>query len=106
VVEQLARVNADDVEVERTMEDWRSVLNPLLVRQILNGRLMQVELVVGVNRINHALGKVPQGFLAMGHVAASTGNISDARDTDPHTKRYLYIRLTTTAATNATVFVY
>lgn len=58
---------------------WASILNPVLSNELLNGHVLEnVELISGVNVINHQLGRPLQGWLLVRQRAA--GTVYDQQD--------------------------
>jgi hypothetical protein len=52
---------------------WASLIEPVLSQPFNNGVLLQeVELSTGTNKINHKLGRKPQGWVVVDQNAAAT----------------------------------
>lgn len=63
----LALFKTDDKDLTLLQNSWKSSIDPTLANPIVNGVLQKnIALVVGVNSINHKLGRNPQGYIITG----------------------------------------
>lgn len=73
VATRLPIQQTDDQDMHMMQTRWASILNPVLSNELLNGQVLSnVELISGVNVINHKLGRPLQGWLLVRQRAAGT----------------------------------
>lgn len=82
---------------------WASILEPLLAKPIVNGQLLiNINLVVGTNVINHKLQRKLQGYIIVGNSAASTIYDTQATNQMPE----LTLNLISNAVTTIALWVF
>lgn len=102
--ERFTPIRTGNTALDRIQDEIARPLNDLLGKGLSGARVMIVTLASGVNVIEHALGRVPTGFLAMAHTRGATGDIADDRATNAHTDRVLYVHTSTATAATLVVF--
>lgn len=64
---------SDDRDFQLMQSKWASILNPLLARPLSSNNILKnIELIAGVNVINHLLGRNMQGYIICDQNAAAS----------------------------------
>ena len=88
--------------LDQLQSKWASVIDPVLANPICNGiQLTDVTLSIGVNTINHKLGRKLNGYIITGMHGAYS-QIYDSTSTMPT----LTLILNSSAATSVSIYVY
>jgi hypothetical protein len=87
---KLARINSPDRVLNMIQDNVASVLDAVASKEVVNGVLVDVDLVVGDNQVSHGLGRPWQGW----HIADQTSATATAtiyRSGDPRPDRVLQL---------------
>lgn len=61
---QLPQIKDDNIPMQLMQSRWASILNPLLAKPLSSANILKgVQLINGVNVVNHLLGRQMQGWL-------------------------------------------
>ena len=70
--------------VNQLQDGLEAHLNPILKDPFLTGQLIEAELILGENTIDHQLGRKPQGYLIVSQDAAGSVYSKQADNDSPH----------------------
>lgn len=94
---------SDDLTISQLQTNWAQLLNPVIDNPISAGLLLnRIQLVTGVNVINHKLGRKLQGWVVVRQRAAA--NLYDTQDSN--IMPALTLQLTSSASVTIDLYVF
>ena len=95
--------NSSDYELNKLQTNIATTLDDVLKCPLINGNLIEgVALVVGVNTIDHQLGRILRGYIVVRSSAASTFSDGQATNSRPD----IQLILSSSAASTVSIWVF
>ena len=64
-IKELETIQFDDEKINRMQAFTKKFCNQFLNKEIIDGRLVSINLSNGTNTVNHGLGRKPNGFMVI-----------------------------------------
>lgn len=100
-MELFQRIQTADSLLNRIQDHLLRVINAIARKEIIDGRLIEVQLSPAPTRVEHKLGRVPRGWIVVNPIRGETFTEYQSPD-----ERFLYISSLSSAVFTARIWVF